>query len=424
MPNINKLFRAIRENWRTPLGVQAISIMQYGVKAALKIAVGSRIASGMIRGDGFHNLADILPALIVTAGIWLKKQDVRGYPFKLREIEAILTLFVGLLIGWTGCSIGYNSALGLITEQPRLNAIASRFVTLPHHEAVRVDQRLFWPLVLLMTGSIAASLLTARFQIKVAKACGEPALEADGKETLLDSLVEVTALIGVILVQRLHIVLAEYVLGLVVMLFILHTAWEIITPSVHVMLKRSLGDETEEALRTAIDQVTGVEGIKTLKTFRIGRTMPAALVTVVTRYHLKRHAALRHALLKAIREELLLVDDAHDVEIHLELVEPDPQEERFGYLCQQIDGGGYVIVDEPSQATTLVICEHGDDRTTGRATPYDLPVDIDLVDFCAEKRLKHLAFRGYHLVLARHLAEHDITLKVALFRELATEIEL
>lgn len=342
--------------YKSPYTAQAVSIAHYAIKAALKITIGTHVASSMITGDGFHNLADIVPAVIVVLGIWIRRRQWKGFPFQLKEIESVLTLVIGLLLGFTGLKIGFNSSLGCLSLVPSLDTAVRAVVHLPAHEAVHVSRSLLWPLVGLMGGSFVCSIAIGNFQIYVGKASGELALVADGKETMTDGSVEGVGLVGVVLVQRFGWSAAEYLLGYVVMAFVLHTAWEIFRPSLDAILKRSLGEEIETGIREAIADTPGTESVERLATFHIGRTTGVCLVTVVTRLEANRHAGLRLALTRAIDRCLREEEDIRETEVRIDLVEPPADPHRYAYaVC--VTESGRRIVGSLDRATHLLICD-------------------------------------------------------------------
>lgn len=346
----------MRTKWHeSPYVAQAVSITQYAVKAVLKIVIGTTIASSMITGDGYHNLADIVPALIVVLGIWIRRKKWKGYPFQLKEIESVLTLTIGALLAFTGFKIGMSSVLGCLHLVPALDASVRDVIRLPVHEAIHVDRALLWPLVGLMGGSFLFSLMIGSFQIHVGKVSGELALVADGKETMTDGSVEGVGLVGVVLVQRFGWSVAEYLLGFVVMGFVLHTAWEIFKPSLDAILKRSLGEDVEKALEESALATPGVESVRRLATFHIGRTTGACLMTVITRLEANRHAGLRLALERTLDESLKrFASDVRETEIRIDLEEPPPNAKRVAYACR-MEGARWRIVSTLDLATHFVI---------------------------------------------------------------------
>lgn len=371
---------------QSPYVAEIVAISQYAIKAILKIVIGGAIASSMIKGDGFHNLADIVPAAIVMFGIWIKRRKWKGYPFQLKEVESVLTLAIGALLGFTGFKIGWGSLLGCISLMPAVDTFIRNAIPLPVHEAVHINAKLLWPLVGLMGGSAIVSLVVARFQIHVGKVSGDAALTADGKETMTDGSVELVGLLGVILVQRFHIAAAEYILGFVVMGFVLHTAWEIFKPSLDAILKRSLGDDVEADLRTAALAVHGVEATGTLFTFRVGRTTAVCLMTVVTRLDANRHAFLRFALQRVIEKRLLEVEDAREVEIRIDFEEPPENPHRSVYACEVVDGR-LRIVSDLDDATHVLICDLRQDDT-GRSRFRSEILLTDPLEFAKERKVQ------------------------------------
>lgn len=403
----------------SPYVAQSVSIAQYTIKATLKIVIGGSVASSMIKGDGFHNLADIVPAVIVMLGVWIRRRRWSGYPFQLKEVESILTLAIGGLLGWTGLKIGWDSFLGCLSLNPTLDIMARQTFPLPVHEAVHVDAKLLMPLVALMGGSALVSLLLASYQIHVGKVSGETALVADGKETMTDGTVELVGLVGVVLVQRFHLPAAEYVLGFVVMAFVLHTAWEIFKPSLDAILKRSLGEELEAQLREHVLATAGVEGIRILSTFRFGRTTPVCLITVVTRLEANRHASLRKALARVIRTCLMATDDAREAEIRIDFAEPETNAHRVAYACRR-EGERIVIVHSRHDATHLLIGDMRQNDTLRSRFRLER-ITTDVMSSACEKKVETIFFhRGGNRTLPQD--QNGVRFKYALFSDPETEL--
>lgn len=376
----------------SPYVVEIVSILQYLVKALLKIYVGGAIASSMIKGDGFHNLGDIVPAMIVMGGMWLRRQKIDGFPFQLKEVESILTLVIGSIIGLTGLKIGFDSALGALSHAPALEGAIRSNIYLPTHEAVRIDPSWFLPLMALMTGSIVFSIGVSWFQTRVGKIAGEAALVADGKETLADCSVEVMALIGIILVQKFGLRLAEYVLGLVVMAFILHTAWEIIKPSMDTLLKKSLGKKIEVGIKENLLAIPGMVDVERLTTFRVGRSTAVCLLGVQTRLDGGRHEGLRKAAKAAVRRRLLEVEDVRETEIHLSIKGVPTMPMRIAYACETL-GGRHRIVDDLSRADCLLIADMSQgDAAKSRIKAYR--VEGETAAFARRKHARILFYRN------------------------------
>ena len=330
------------------------------------------VASSMIVGDGKHNLADIAPAATVLFGIWLRKRKLQGFPYQLRAVEGWITFGIGAGLGVTAVTqILWNSIRGIMSEIPAIERSIGR--AFAPHEAVHIDQRLFWPLMLLMGGSVVASILTARFQITVGKETGEAALEADGRETWSDGMVEAAGLIGAFIVQILHWRMAEYLLGVFVSVLVMRTAWEILKPSLDVVLNRSLGAEIEAKVSEAILAIPGVDRIESTKSFRIGSTAVYVL-RFDTSVAASRLASLRTAIYHKV--ESLLLDEKEagirDVDIHLVPKTAVIASVRTAYFGQKM---GEWEVTTLARATHLFVADSRQgDYSMGRLHAYPILV--------------------------------------------------
>lgn len=387
---------ATNRSWhQSPYAATILAIAMCFIKGTLKIALGTAVRSPMIIGSGLHDFGDSVQEVMLLFGLMLKKREAKGYPYGYKEVETALTMVIGLILVVTGIKIGKESAIGLLAQWHFGDTWLRNHVSfLPNYEEVRIEPRLLFPLTGLMAFSIAFSLGTSWFQIRIGKLNNEPAIVADGKETRSDAVVEFVGLLGVIAVQFFHQRWAEYALGLGVTYFVFHTAHDVMGPTIDIFLKKSFGDEAEIALRNAALSVHGIEDVTKLVDFRVGSRLAVCNMTVVTRLGSARHANLRYATERAIERVLRTVEGIEECDINVAIAAPSNGVHRIAYACTFHEGRA-LIVGALSDASHLVICDVvRDDPSKGKIRMHEIKGDP--TEFVRSKRVERLfVFRDH-----------------------------
>lgn len=363
--------------WHSPYVVETASIGQYLLKAVAKIAVGTYVASPMLAGDGWHNVADIFQAAVVVMGIWLARRKLKEYPYGLRNIESILAMAIGVMLLGTALRFASQSVLGLLAQMPTLDAAARDALTyLPKHEPLRIEWRLFPWLVGLTTTSALFSLITSWFQIKAGTVSGEGSLVADGKETRADSWIEFAALGGVLIEYLLGWRMIEYIIGCVVAGLVTHTAWEILKPGFDQLVQRSLGLGIENGIKTKVLSVCGVEDVVNLKTFRIGRSLAIVHFRIISRLPAPAHDIVRKMLKTVLGRYLTeACDGIKKSEVYISFKQPDANPHRVAYAVKLVGPNAYRIASTCGTADHILVCDIFDDEAV-KVEPHLIPQDM------------------------------------------------
>ncbi len=372
----------LRAFLRTSEGVMALVIAMYVVKVLAKVGFGQAMHSPMIEGDGWHNGSDIFQALLVIVGVRIALRPASTlYPLGLRGLDALGTLAIGLTLGYAAIGevlIPSLAALWGLATGTGMEASRSGLTTLTG-TVVGAG---------LMFGSAALSWFVSRQQIRVGRETGHASVVADGEETQGDGKIEALAGVGIVFQALTHWVWVEYVLGLLVCGIMLHTAWEILSTALAMLLNKGLGESRERQLRQMVEKVFGVDSVRRLVTYRRG---PCSVVEVDVETRVASSG--RDLIVEAIIHRLtsaLLEEEGGETSVIVHCVEPDPCPFRIAYLVAQ-RRGETCAVGTLVETTHLLVAE----VEHGAVSSWEAwPVDRDsLAGLIANKRVLCLYVR-------------------------------
>lgn len=136
--------RKIKSFLLHPQGAMTIVVLMYLVKVAAKLAIGAKIHSPMISGDGWHNASDIAEALVVMAMVGIAGlKETSEYPFGRKNAENIAALGIGIGLFVVAANLFAKSVIGALSLAPSIDATVRRAVPLPIHEPLLIGQEYF-----------------------------------------------------------------------------------------------------------------------------------------------------------------------------------------------------------------------------------------------------------------------------------------
>lgn len=281
-------------NFSSPYTCMAIVILVYVFKVVFKLWVGKSIGSLSMQSDGYHNMVDILEAVIILFAIYLSNRPAtKSFPMGLASVENIVSLEIGILISIMGLSFLMRSVTGLLNGfgiEFHLPLFPSQWFEL--RERLTPDSSRFFVSGLLVSIiSIALSVIISRYQINLGKSINSPGLISDGKESLSDSLTESSVLVGVV-GQIFGLYFLDYIAGIFVAGFILHTGWQLIINAVKVLLNVSVEKEKIDAIKQRIRKVRAVKDVEKVYGYTIGKNVTVVCELVV--YENISFGALHH----------------------------------------------------------------------------------------------------------------------------------
>lgn len=220
-----------------------------GILGNILLVVGKAII-GLIAGsisiilDAVNNLTDVLSSVITIVGTKLsnKKPD-KEHPFGHGRVEYITSAIIGIIILVAGVMAIYESIVNIIEhfstgKLPTYNNIS--FIIIALAILVKVALGLFFR----MRG----------------KKYESDALKASGIDALFDALLSTGTLVGALISTFAGFYVEGYI-GILIGLFILRTAFEVIKGSVIYIIGSSADKELSNKIKEDIASIKGVEGV-------------------------------------------------------------------------------------------------------------------------------------------------------------------
>ncbi len=271
---------------------------------AFKFLAGILGHSAAMIADAVHSLSDFVTDLIVLVFVRIsgKPQD-KDHDYGHGKYETLATaligvilVFVGLGILWNGLTSVWAFLKGETLGEPGLLALIAAIV------------------------SIALKEVLYRYTVWVGKCVESQSVVANAWHHRSDALSSIGTAVGIggaILLGPSWRVL-DPLAAVIVSIFIIKVAIELIIPTVDELLEKSLPDDVEDEILRAVSSVPGVSDPHNLRTRKIGS---ASAVTVHVRMDGNLTVNESHALTRIIESRIraLLGPDTF-VSVHVEPV--------------------------------------------------------------------------------------------------------
>ena len=243
--------------------LSAVGILGNVLLAGFKLFSGIFGKSGAMVSDAVHSLSDVFATLIAYIGVVLSKRpEDREHPYGHERFECVASLILGLILAGTGIGIGYSGIQKLIAREtieiPTLLPLIAAVIS------IVVKEAMFW------------------YTMHYAKKLDSPAFKADAWHHRSDALSSVGSFIGIGL-AKLGFPIMDQIASLIICLFILKVAYDILKEALSKMLDTSCGTEFEEDLKTFILSQPGVKNIDLLHTRQFGNRIYIDLEIAVDR---------------------------------------------------------------------------------------------------------------------------------------------
>lgn len=219
---------------------------------AFKLLAGVLGHSGAMISDAVHSLSDVLATFVAYLGVRTSETPPdRDHPYGHEQVENIATLVLGLILLGAGCSIGYvglrsicagnYDSLPIPTLAPLVAAVVS----------IVVKEAMFW-----YTRHYALILNSSAFM-------------ADAWHHRSDAFSSIGSLIGVA-GAILGCPVLDPIASVVICLFILKIAFDVLRRSSRQMVDEACDDEFEKKIAETIRANRGVDRINILRTRKFG----------------------------------------------------------------------------------------------------------------------------------------------------------
>ena len=268
----------------------------------------SKFVAGIVGGsaamiaDAVHSLSDFLTDFVVIVFVKLsaKPQD-EDHDYGHGKYETLATAFIGILLFFVGAMIMYNGAVSIYS--------AWKGEVLPVPGAVALIVALL---------SIAFKEWAYRFTVKVGKEVESQAVVANAWHHRTDAFSSVATAAGVgaafFLGEKWAVL--DPVAAVLVSVFIIKTAFELLSQACGELLEQSLPPDVEERIVKIAESEPEVTDVHGLKTRRIGNRiaieMHLRMPGDITLYHAHCHVS---NIEQSLKQEF---GDTTHISIHFE----------------------------------------------------------------------------------------------------------
>lgn len=233
-----------KENLAMRVSAQTLAV-NFALSAG-KLAVGLLAHSGALVSDAIHSASDAFSTIIVMLGIRAAEQDPdRKHPYGHERFECVYSLALALLLAGAGLLIGRQAIEQILGNAalpiPGAAALAAAAVS------VLVKEGMY------------------HYTMRAAREVHSVALKADAWHHRSDALSSIGSFAG-ILGARMGAPKLDAAASLVICLFILKVAYEILRESLAGMVDTACDEETVSHMRNVILEQPGVLGIDLLNT--------------------------------------------------------------------------------------------------------------------------------------------------------------
>ena len=217
--------------------------------SSFKLGAGIVGNSGAMISDAVHSMSDVFATMIAWFGVHQSKKDADDeHPYGHERVECVASLILGLILLATGIGIGFN---GVMTIAGGEYAVPGRIALLAAVVSIITKEAMFW------------------YTMHYAKLLNSDAFKADAWHHRSDALSSVGSLVG-IGGAILGFPVMDPIASVVICIFILKVAFDIIKDAFAKMLDTACSEEFEEELREFIASHEGVEAVDLLQTRLFG----------------------------------------------------------------------------------------------------------------------------------------------------------
>ena len=239
-----------KQHEKIAVNVSTVTIIINLVLAGFKFVAGFVAHSGAMISDAVHSASDALATFIVILGVKLAGRDAdRDHPYGHERLECVAALILGVILAATGFGIGL-SGIRKITGGEEL-LIPGTLALIAAAVSIVVKEAMFW------------------YTWLAAKKIDSSALKAEAWHHRSDALSSVGSFAG-ILGARLGFPALDPVASVVICLFILKAAWDILADALGKMTDHACPPALVQEMAESVLSQPGVLGLDTLNTRLFG----------------------------------------------------------------------------------------------------------------------------------------------------------
>ena len=239
-----------KQHEKIAVNVSTVTIIINLVLAGFKFVAGFVAHSGAMISDAVHSASDVLATFIVILGVKLAGRDAdRDHPYGHERLECVAALILGVILAATGFGIGLSGSRKITGGEELL--IPGTLALIAAAVSIVVKEAMFW------------------YTWLAAKKIDSSALKAEAWHHRSDALSSVGSFAG-ILGARLGFPALDPVASVVICLFILKAAWDILADALGKMTDHACPPALVQEMAESVLSQPGVLGLDTLNTRLFG----------------------------------------------------------------------------------------------------------------------------------------------------------
>ena len=220
--------------------------------SAFKLFAGIAGSSGAMVSDAVHSLSDVFATFIAFLGVRLSKKEAdKMHPYGHERFECVASLVLGLILVVTGFGIGKAGIEKIIAGNYEALAVPSVIALVAAIVSILSKEGMYW------------------YTRHYAKILNSPAFMADAWHHRSDAFSSVGSLIG-IAGAMLGFPVLDSAASVVICLFILKVAYDILKDALSKMLDTSCGESYDKTLADYISSQENVICIDSLHSRMFG----------------------------------------------------------------------------------------------------------------------------------------------------------
>lgn len=265
--------------------------------AALKGGMAVYTDSLALTASAIDSATDAVASLVLLVGLWLSAQKTRKFPLGLYKIENVLSVVVALFIFLAGYEIARQAFLSDLVR-PSIPV----------------------PVIGLQGVATAVIMLFGSYALRAGRQTGSPTLVAEGRHRQVDALSSLIVMISLVfgyfgINWELAGIGIDRGAAVLVLIFIAHTGWELLSDGMRVLLDASIDFDTLERVREIVNQDPMVAEVESLVGRSAGRFRFLDIRISVRTTDLNKAHAVSERIEERIRESISHVEG---VTIHYE----------------------------------------------------------------------------------------------------------
>lgn len=229
-----------------------VSVIGNAILSGFKLFAGITGNSGAMISDSIHSFSDVLTTLIAWIGVKISKKDADiKHPYGHERLECVAALILGVVLMITGIGVGKVGVQNIISGNYGTLAVPSSIALVAAVVSIVGKEAMYW------------------YTRYYAKLINSTAFLADAWHHRSDAFSSVGSLIG-IAGAMLGFPVMDSVASVVICIFIMKVAYDILKDALVKMLDTSCGEEYEKNLMEDILTQEDVLGIDMLRSRMFG----------------------------------------------------------------------------------------------------------------------------------------------------------